>query len=91
MAKKHKRPTWFKLYLSNRALIDAVDDAAAGRGLKMALRYFDVGKFQTDSNPLAMAVFNALRAAADEAEADYEASVEAGAAGAAVRWRNRDK
>ena len=89
-SKKNKRPTWFKLYLSNKALIDAVSDEAAGRGLKLALRYFDVGEFPTDTDPLTIAAFNALRAAADEAQADYETSVEAGAAGAAVRW-NRGK
>lgn len=90
MARRYKRPQWFKLQISNRALIDAVDDAAAGRGLKLALAYFETGEFPDGAEPLTLAVFNALRPSADEAIADYQCSVEAGAAGAAQRWGNRD-
>ena len=90
MPKKYKRPQWFKMQISNRALIDAVDDAAAGRGLKLALDYFETGSLPDDAEPLTLAVFNALRSSADEAIADYQYSVEAGAAGAAARWGDRD-
>lgn len=85
MAKKHSGPQWFKLYSANRALIDAVDDVAAGRGLKLALAYFETGSLPDGAEPLTMAVFNALRTAADEAKADYNMYVEAGKAGADKR------
>ena len=90
MARRYKRPQWFKMQISNKALIDAVDDAAAGRGLKLALAYFETGEVPEGVEPLMMAVFNALRVSADEAIEDYRCSVEAGAAGAAARWGDRD-
>lgn len=86
MAKKSKRPTWFKLYSSNRGLVEAVPVEAAGQGLRLALAYFETGELPTIDDPLTLAVFNTLRASADEAIADYAASVEAGKAGAAERW-----
>ena len=86
MPKKYNRPQWFKMQISNRALIDAVDDAAAGRGLKLALAYFETGEIPNGVEPLTLAVFNALKAAADESIADYAASVEAGKQGAAIRY-----
>lgn len=90
MARRYKKPQWFKLQVSNRALIDAVDDAAAGRGVKLALAYFETGEVPEGVEPLTLAVFNALKVSADEAIADYQYSVEAGAAGAAARWGDRN-
>ena len=35
---KMGRPSWFKLFLHHKSLIDAVPDEVAGRALKAALR-----------------------------------------------------
>lgn len=43
MAQKEGRPAWFKMLRNQRALIDAVPDAAAGKALKAIFAYFDCG------------------------------------------------
>ena len=86
MAKRYKRPQWFKLQIAIRPLIDAVDSEAVGDALKLALEYFETGSLPEYEEPLTMAVFNALKKSADEAIEDYEESVANGIAGAAARW-----
>ncbi len=85
MKKRERRPTWFKCFLSSKATIDAIDDAAVGKGVKAAFAYFD-RKTVPDLDPLANVVFCAMRPYIDEAFADYEASVRAGREGANARW-----
>lgn len=85
MKRRERRPTWFKCFLSSKATIDAIDDAAVGKGVKAAFAYFD-NKIVPDLDPLSNVVFCAMRPYIDEAFADYEASVRAGQSGAAVRW-----
>ena len=43
MSKKKERPSWFKMFLHQKALIDAVPDEDAGKALKGSLQYFETG------------------------------------------------
>jgi uncharacterized phage protein (TIGR02220 family) len=85
MAKKPKRPSWFKLWLNQKPLIDAVPDDVAGRALKAAYHYFDTREVP-ELDSLAGAVFAVLKSQIDEAISNYNVSVEAGTAGANKRW-----
>lgn len=85
MAKKEKRATWFKCFLSSKATIDAVPDENAGKGLKAAFAYFETGELP-DLDPLSKVVFCAMRPYIDEALEDYAARVQDGENGADKRW-----
>ncbi|MBR2895553.1 MAG: hypothetical protein IKC03_07855, partial [Oscillospiraceae bacterium] len=83
---KRNRPTWFKLFLHQKPLIDAVPDEVAGRALKAALRYFDSrGDGNGDSigelDPITLAVFSAFKPYIDEAFSDFYRDVENGKKG----------
>lgn len=53
-----KRPTWWKMFASQRAAIESIPDAEAGAGIKAAFRYFDGEKVTPDSmDPLAYTAF----------------------------------
>ncbi len=82
---KTGRPSWFKLFLHHKALIEAVPDEVAGRALKAALQYFDTGEV-VDLDSLAGAVFAALKPHIDEAFEDFRRSVDTGRAGSQKRW-----
>ena len=71
---KEKRPTWFKLHLHQRSILDVVSDAEVGRGLKAALRYFDTGEL-TDLSPLEAAIFASFKPFVDEAVREYDTQV----------------
>lgn len=79
------RPSWFKLFLHHKSLIEAVPDEVAGKALKAALRYFDTGEV-AELDPLAGAVFAALKPHIDEAFEDFRRSVDTGRAGGQKRW-----
>lgn len=83
--KKARRASWFKLWLNQKPLVDAVPDDVAGRALKAAFQYFDDGEI-LELDPLAGAVFAVLKSQVDEAISNYTVSVEAGTAGANKRW-----
>ena len=85
MAKSKGRPSWFKMFDSQKALVDAVPDETAGRALKAAFAYFG-NKSEPDLDPLSFAVFQSFKQFIDEAFADYEESVESGRTGAHKRW-----
>lgn len=87
MGKKAKRPTWFKLWLNQKPLIDAVPDESVGKAIKAAYQYFDTGEV-LDLDPLSGAVFAVLKSQVDKAIEDYKDSVEFGKAGALERWGN---
>ena len=82
---KAGRPSWFKLFLHHKSLIDAVPDEVAGRALKAVLRYFDTGEV-VELDSLAGAVFAALKPHVDEAFEDFRRSVDTGRAGGQKRW-----
>lgn len=81
MAKRAERPSWFKLFVTHRAFVDAVPDHVAGKALKMALAYFDTGELPSGEDPLAEAVFASLKPNIDEAYADFRQRVENGRMG----------
>jgi hypothetical protein len=73
MSKPKGRPTWFKLFLSQKAMLDAMPSEAVGDALKAALQYFDDGSSPALS-PLAQVAFASLKEHADEAAADFSAT-----------------
>lgn len=80
MSKTSGRPAWFKMFLSQKALIDSVPDETAGKALKAVFAYFDSGEI-LQLDPLAFAVFSAVKPYVDESFDDYAASVEHGKRG----------
>ena len=84
MAKKEKRATWFKCFLSSKATIDAVPDENVGRGLKAAFAYFENHQ-EPELDPLSKVVFCAMRPYIDEAFEDYASRVQDGRNGAEKR------
>ena len=90
IAKKSKRPSWFKLWLNQKPLIDAVPDDVAGKALKAAYQYFDTGEI-LELDSLCGAVFAVLKSQIDEAISNYNVSVEAGISGANKRWGKKSQ
>lgn len=86
MAKKEKRATWFKCFLSSKATIDAIPDANVGKGLKAAFEYFQSGTIE-ELDALSNVVFCAMRPYIDEALTDYQNAIESGKRGAEARWK----
>lgn len=80
MSKKTKHPSWFKLWLHHKALIDAVPDEVAGKALKAALCYFATGEV-AELGQLEAVVFAAIKSDVDEAHTDYLRDVENGKKG----------
>lgn len=85
--KKEKRATWWKMFYHQRAAIDSVSDADAGKGLKAAFRYFDGEDIRPeDITPGAFTVFCVMRPYMDESRQNYEEAVKNGKKGADERW-----
>ena len=80
ISKKSKRPSWFKLWLHHKALIDAVPDEVAGRAVKAALGYFSTGEL-VPLGEIETVVFASLKSDIDDALADYLRDVENGRKG----------
>lgn len=86
--KKDGRPSWFKMFLHQKALIDSVSDETAGKALKAAFRYFDNEEI-AELDPLAFAVFSAIKPYIDESFADFQATSEKNKENIKKRWANR--
>lgn len=80
MAKRSTRPSWFKMFIHQKALIDSVPDDTAGKALKAVFRYFDSGE-DVELDPLSFAVFAAIKPYVDEAYSDFKRDVENGRKG----------
>ena len=89
MAKDAKKPSWFKMFLHQKAIIDSVDDATAGKALKAAFQYFDTGE-SVDMDQAVFIVFSAIKPYIDESYLDFQRSSAAGKKGMESRWGNRD-
>ena len=87
MAKKAKRPSWFKMWLQHKTLIDAVPDDVVGKALKATMCYFETGEVP-DLDVLTGAVFAVLKPNVDEAIGDFLRSVDSGRSGGNKRWSN---
>lgn len=90
MTKKSKRPSWFKLWLHHRPLIDAVPDDVAGRAVKAALNYFATGEV-TQLGQLETVVFASIKADIDDAHTDYLRDVENGKKGGRPKLPQEEK
>lgn len=81
---KQERPTWFKMFLHQKALIDSVSDEVAGKALKACFAYFN-GEELPELDPLVFAVFSAIKPYIDESWTDYRAKQERGRKGGAPK------
>lgn len=90
MAKKSKRPSWFKLWLHHKPLIDAVPDDVAGRAIKAALNYFATGEV-VQLGQLETVLFSSIKSDIDDAHADYLRDVENGKKGGRPKLTEEDK
>lgn len=88
MAKKSQGPAWFKLWLHHRPLLDAVPDEVVGRVIKASLHYFATGE-TVPLGQLEIAIFSAIRADIDEANADYQRDVENGRKGGRPKGKEK--
>ena len=77
---KEKRASWFKLFLNQKPMMDAVDDATLGRAIKAAMAYFETGEI-IELEPLENVVFQTMKVHADEAVEDYERDIANGKKG----------
>lgn len=73
MAKTENRPSWFKMFRNQKALIDSVPDAEVGQALKAVFQYFE-DRTVIEMSPLVFAVFSSLKPYIDESYADFEAA-----------------
>ena len=89
MAKDEGKPSWFKMFSSQKALIDAVSDEVAGRALKAAFAYFDDRENIPQLDQITFAVFATIKPYIDESYSDYQNSVTAGKKGAKARWGSK--
>lgn len=80
MNKKTRKPSWFKLWLHHKPMMEAVPDDVVGRAVKAALNYFDTGE-AVQLGPLEAVVFASIKADIDDAHADYLRDVENGKKG----------
>lgn len=80
MAKPAGRPAWFKLFLHNKAMLDAIPDENVGKALKAVLHYFDTREVP-ELDAMAFVVFSSLKPSVDESFEDYARDVENGRKG----------
>lgn len=71
MNKKESRPSWFKMFRNQKALIDSVPDAEVGQALKAVFQYFENGEV-VEMSPLVFAVFSSVKPYVDESYDDFE-------------------
>lgn len=80
-----ERPSWFKMFLHQKALIDSVSDEVAGKALKACFAYFYSGDTTTVMDPLVFAVFSSIKPYIDESWNDYRERQERGRKGGAPK------
>ena len=71
MAKRKDRPSWFKMFDHQKALIDSVPDEVAGRAIKEVFRYFAFGEVG-EMEPLVFSVFASIKPYIDESNEDFQ-------------------
>ena len=77
MSKGEKRPSWFKLFLHQKPIIDSVPDEVVGKAVKAAFHYFAT-KEETELDSLAMVVYSSFKPYIEESFTDYERDVRNG-------------
>lgn len=68
---KENRPSWFKMFRNQKALIDSVPDAEVGQALKAVFQYFENGEV-IEMSPLVFAVFSSVKPYVDESYKDFD-------------------
>ena len=77
MHKGEKRPSWFKLFLHQKPIIDSVPDDVVGKAVKAAFYYFATRE-ELELDVLPMVVYNSFKPYIEESFADYERDVRNG-------------
>ena len=77
MSKGEKRPSWFKLFLHQKPIIDSVPDEVVGKAVKAAFHYFAT-KEETELDALSMVVYSSFKPYIEESFTDYERDVRNG-------------
>ena len=85
MGKPKKRADWFPVYLDQRQYIEAVDDATAGRVLKVALTYLATGEL-VQLPPVEAVLFIAFKASVDDAVVRFQRQSKVNTENAQRRW-----
>lgn len=85
MAKKLNRPSWFKVFLNQKAFLDATPDEAVGRAFKAAMQYFATGELP-HVDPAAAPAFAGFKEHIDECFADFQEASEKNRRNVANRW-----
>lgn len=88
MSKKVSRPAWFKMFRHQKALIDSVPDAAAGKALKAIFQYFENGEV-AELDPLEFAVFSSVKPYVDESFSDFEEASKKNRENVMKRWEGK--
>ena len=77
MSKGDKRPSWFKLFLHQKPIIDSVPDEVVGKAIKAAFYYFSTRE-EPQLDVLTMVVYSSLKPYIEESFTDYERDVRNG-------------
>ena len=77
MSKGEKRPSWFKLFLHQKPIIDSVPDDVVGKAVKAAFHYFATRE-ETELDALAIVVYSSFKPYIEESFTDYERDVRNG-------------
>ena len=77
MHKGEKRPSWFKLFLHQKPIIDSVSDDVVGKAVKAAFHYFAT-KEEMELDVLSMVVYSSFKPYIEESFTDYERDVRNG-------------
>ena len=77
MHKGEKRPSWFKLFLHQKPIIDSVPDEVVGQAIKAAFHYFAT-KEELQLDMLPMVVYSSFKPYIEESFTDYERDVRNG-------------
>lgn len=85
MAKKTGRPSWFKVFLHQKAAIDEMPDEIVGRAFKAAMQYFETGEVP-EIELVARGIFAPMRESVNEAFADFEETSEKNRRNVQKRW-----
>lgn len=88
-AVSEKRPSWFRVFLHQKSVVDAVPDETAGKAFKAALKYFE-DRTVLDLDPLAAVVFAGLKSAIDESYSDFVSLSEKNRMNVMKRWNKNN-
>lgn len=85
---KDGKPSWCKLYISIKPIIDAAPDEAVGQALKAVMTYMDTETMPTALEPMANVLFQVLKVGADDSINSYGKNVENGKKGGRPKKAN---